>query len=214
MKVLLLCLVVAAASAVPNRTPCPLLAEEYTVADTKQCDKFHVCTKGFISASFLCQDGLIFDGHRCSLPYNINCGTRSLLQKPQPKGRCPRLNGNFPVEGTCNSYIFCQAGIERFVECPGFLVFDPKTGVCSHADAANREGCTAERQYDFECPIKSGHHTFPAPGDCRAFFTCQFPSYRPHLGGCSYGLVFNEKTQRCDEPKNVAGCENYYNEEQ
>ena len=62
-------------------------------------------------------------------------------------GNCPRRNGKWAVEGTCNQYVECSSGIERLVTCQNHLVFDEQTGDCEHPDVANRLGCTAEELY-------------------------------------------------------------------
>ena len=45
------------------------------------------------------------DGSRCSYPFAIDCSSRTLLQPPQPRDNCPRQNGYFPVDGTCDQVI-------------------------------------------------------------------------------------------------------------
>jgi hypothetical protein len=59
--------------------------------------------------TFLCEDGLVFDGIRCILPHGVNCEGRELLQEPQPSGDCPRQNGIFKME-ECNKYLHCTRG--------------------------------------------------------------------------------------------------------
>merc|ERR1712098_775541 len=93
--------------------------ERYFVSDKGQCDKFHMCDE----TGKLAADG------------------RAQLQEPQPIGNCPRQNGKWAVEDTCNQYIDCTHGIERLVTCQNHLIFDDETGDCEHPDAANREGC-------------------------------------------------------------------------
>jgi hypothetical protein len=68
-------------------------------------------------------------------------------------------------------------------------------------------------RYGFACPVRAGHRLYRSPHDCWAFFTCTFPDYRSHLGGCPFSMVFNEDSQRCDELKNVSGCKKYYDVE-
>ena len=102
-------------------------------------------------------------------------------------GNCPRRNGKWAVEGTCNQYVECSSGIERLVTCQNHLVFDEQTGDCEHPDVANRLGCTAEELYGFHCPVHLGHARFKSDTDCRAFFTCAvFTNYHPRLGKPSY----------------------------
>merc|ERR1712090_8447 len=102
---------------------------------------------GNLAAEFLCQDGFYEPiSKQCGLPFKIDClgSGRTQLQEPQGTGRCLRLNGKWPVEGTCDQYIDCTSGVERLVTCQNHLVFDDQTGDCEHPDVADRQGCTAE----------------------------------------------------------------------
>jgi len=195
---------------------CRPAEDRYFVADDKQCDRFHMCTRdGKLGGEFLCQDGLVYEpiSKQCGLPHSIDClaSGRTELQEPQGKGRCPRLNGKWAVEGLCDQYIDCTSGVERLVTCHNNLIYDETTGQCEHPDAANRVGCTAEELYGFQCPNTVGQGRYPAESDCRAFFTCAVhTNYHPRLSGCPQGSVFNAETQQCAEPKDVPGCENYY----
>ena len=79
---------------------------------------------------------------------------------------------------------------------------------------AFREGCTAEDLYEFDCPISVGQARYGAETDCRAFFTCaSYTNYHPRLGGCPFGMVYNEVSQICDDPDNVPKCKDYYQED-
>lgn len=50
--------------------PCPVVSftDSYFIANSRQCDMFHLCRNGFINGTYLCQDGLVFDGNTCILP--------------------------------------------------------------------------------------------------------------------------------------------------
>ena len=215
----MLTLLIGSITAQPS-VPCSLPSdgEKYFVSDGQQCDKFHMCNEqGKLAAEFLCEDGLIYEAltKQCVLPFKSNClrDGRSQLQPPQPIGNCPRQNGKWAVEDTCNQYIDCTHGVERLVTCQNHLVFDDETGDCEHPDAANREGCTAEQLYGVQCPNTIGELRLGAETDCRAFFTCSVHTkYHPRLAGCPVGTVFNDQKLFCDEPKNVPKCQDYYNE--
>merc|ERR1712202_95109 len=170
--------------------PCRNTGDRYFVSDSQQCDRFHMCDEnGALAAEFLCEDGLVFD----------------------TISNCPRQNGKWAVDETCNQYIDCTNGIERLVTCQNHLVFDDSTGDCEHPDAANRDGCTAEGLYGFSCPTGVSQSRHAAESDCRAFFTCAvYTNYHPRLGGCPVGTVYNPDRQICDEPENVPSCKNYY----
>merc|ERR1739845_191384 len=181
--------------------------ERYFIADSVQCDRFHMCDEdGNLAAEFLCQDGLVYEpiSKQCGLPFKIDCinSGRTLLQEPQPQGNCKRLNGKWAVPDTCDQFIDCTSGVERLVTCQNHLVFDDQTGDCEHPDTANRAGCTAEELYGFSCPNTVGQARYAADTDCRAFFTCGvFTNYHPRLGGCPVNSVFNPATQACDQPE-------------
>jgi len=188
--------------------------DRYYVSDNEQCDKFYMCKDGELHAELQCEDGLVFDviSKQCGLPHGIDCSDRQLLQNPQPRGGCPRLNGKWAVEESCDQYIDCTSGVERLVTCQNHLVYDDESGQCQHADVANRDGCTAEKLFGFNCPSsKLTQRMYAAGDDCRAFFTCAvFTGYHPRLGGCPQGSVFNEAKQQCDAPENVPRCRDYY----
>ena len=177
--------------------------------DKQQCDRFHMCDEtGKLAAEFLCEDGLVFDiiSKQCALPFEIGREESSplLLQEPQPIGNCPRQNGKWAVEDTCDQYIDCTSGVESLFTCQNHLVYDDSTGNCEHIDTANRSCCTDT----------VGESRFAAESDCRAFFTCAvYTGFHPRLGECPVGTVYNGARQICDEPKNVPTCANYYNEE-
>merc|ERR1712228_1130818 len=167
---------------------CRPTGERYFISDSVQCDRFHMCDEdGNLAAEFLCQDGLVYEpiSKQCGLPFKIDClgSGRTQLQEPQGTGRCLRLNGKWPVEGTCDQYIDCTSGVERLVTCQNHLVFDDQTGDCEHPDVADRQGCTAEELYGFACPSTVGQGRYAADSDCRAFFTCAiYTNYHPRLG--------------------------------
>ena len=46
------------------------------------------------------------------------------------------------------------------------------------------------------------HPRYPDPKDCQFFYVC-VDGKIPRKSGCTTGEVFNEKTGRCDKPKNV-----------
>ena len=51
----------------------------------------------------------------------------------------------------------------------------------------------------------------PHPTSCRLYYVC-LNGVTPNEAGCGSGLVFNERTGKCDDPANVPGCENTYEE--
>ena len=95
---------------------CPFVEDtpSYYLADSLQCDRYHQCEAGIITNTYLCDDGLVFDGKVCTLPYGVDCGPRVKMQMPKGLGRCPRRNGNYHMEGgQCGQYINCNGGSEK-----------------------------------------------------------------------------------------------------
>ncbi|KAK2719851.1 hypothetical protein QYM36_005357 [Artemia franciscana] len=195
----------------------------YKIADDEFCDKFTLCEAGK-PTEMSCPDGLMFDFRRgkCDMPHVVNCESRTKTQNPRSTLNCPRENGMFEVEGTCNQFYHCTDGRHTLITCPEGVIFEPKVGACIHPDLSNRKNCSAAEILSFECPnrqhrfrrLKFGDHDrLPHPETCRMFIMCLMTG-EPRLGGCSMGLVFNPKTGRCDLPKNVKGCENFYGVEE
>lgn len=65
----------------------------------------------------------------------------------------------------------------------------------------------------FECPKAAQtdangnlvvHPKFAHPTDCQRFYVC-LNGQEPRDLGCQVGEVYNEESQRCDAPENVAG---------
>ncbi|KAK2727163.1 hypothetical protein QYM36_007854 [Artemia franciscana] len=164
-----------------------------------------------VRSTHLCDDGYVFDtaSRHCSLPFSVNCTDRPKLQEPKSSDRCPRENGMFRHLGFCDQYVYCQNGDASLVTCPMGLIFDDKNGICEFPDVAERPDCSPEEILRFKCPTTVSERLLPKEDDCRFFFRC-LPNGHPRLAGCEQGLVFNRESLRCDLPKFVKGCENYY----
>ncbi|KAK2709750.1 protein obstructor-E-like [Artemia franciscana] len=190
----------------------------YFVADSTQCDRFYKC-EDLKSTEMLCEDGMVFveELQKCDLPFHVDCTSRPNLQPPKGFGNCSRLNGLFPVNSRCDQHFWCRDGQEILIECAPGLVYDVKQGVCEFPDIALRPGCLPEQFLGFTCPKITGekmlkfgdHERLAKPSDCRYFYKCMSNGL-PRLGGCELGKVFNHETGFCDLPKNVKGCEHYY----
>jgi len=99
------------------------------------------------------------------------------------------------------------------------LVFNENTGTCSWPGEANRVGCKSSDVVQFECPanVQSSDAAGPLvanplyadPTDCQYFYVC-INGVEPRRNGCTTGLVFNDLTKRCDKPKNVPDCKDWY----
>lgn len=206
---------------------CP--REDGQYEDPYQCDKYYECNDGRVREK-LCPDGLVFDPTsklpaKCDQPFNVDCKERKELQDPRPVGACPRQNGFFahPDPSICNVFYNCVSGRELEMTCVAGLHFHTETGTCVWPDMANRQGCGSNANKKladgFQCPKnypkadKNGqtitHPNFPHPEDCTRFYIC-LNGIEPRQGSCDAGLVYNEDLQRCDEPENVPGCEEWY----
>ncbi|XP_309183.3 protein obstructor-E [Anopheles gambiae] len=198
--------------------------------DPYQCDKYYECNDGRVKEQ-LCPDGLVFNPasklvNKCDQVFNVDCGDRKELQPPRPIGVCPRQNGFFPHPDSsiCNIFYNCINGRELEMTCVAGLHFYEPTGTCVWPDMANRQGCgsNANKKLNdgFQCPKnaqkmdKNGqiitHPNYPHPDDCQRFYIC-LNGIEPRQGTCDQGMVYNEDLQRCDDPENVPGCEDWYN---
>ena len=108
--------------------------------------------------------------------------------------------------------------------CVDGLHFDQPTGECVWPDVANRENCQIKKFSDvdgFNCPkektkTKNGqvdfNPTFSHPDDCQKFFVC-VNGVDPRLLTCEEpDEVFNEDKSICGPPKDVPGCEEWFNQ--
>ncbi|CAG9865494.1 unnamed protein product [Phyllotreta striolata] len=222
MKFLILgfCLTIASAQFI-----CPPKDDQYP--DEIQCDKFYECKDGQAKTK-LCPDGLVFNPeirkrNKCDQPFNVDCGDRTELQPPQPKGVCPRQNGFFAHENPkiCNRFYNCIHGEHIEVTCTAGLYFDEYSGICVWPESSERTGCDVSNNQltdGFSCPTESQkdnngnlviHPKFAHPSDCQKFYVCLNGIEARELG-CQVGEVYNEELQKCDAPENVQGCEDWY----
>lgn len=72
--------------------------------------------------------------------------------------------------------------------------------------------CDAEAFLQFSCPAETqvegfgpGETKFYKSDDCQRFFLCN--NGRPRLNVCGVGAAFDDALNRCENAKNVAGCE-------
>ncbi|XP_076258401.1 protein obstructor-E-like [Rhynchophorus ferrugineus] len=207
---------------------CPAKDGQYD--DPRQCDKYWECVDGEATPK-LCPDGLVFDPlirkrNKCDQPFNVDCGDRTELQAPQPKGPCPRRNGFFAHEdpSVCNKFYNCIEGDYTEITCTNGLHFDEYSGTCVWPDSAGRQGCKDNSNVlkdGFSCPTEAQkdangnlvvHPKYAHPTDCQRFYVC-LNGVEPRDLGCQVGEVYNEENQRCDAPENVPGCEDWYKDD-
>ncbi|XP_054271009.1 protein obstructor-E-like [Macrosteles quadrilineatus] len=189
-------------------------------ADGYQCDKYYECIDGAITEK-LCPDGMVFNDYniqveKCDLPFNIDCSTRSELQKPKPSTHCPRQNGYFAHEdgSICDKFYFCVDGKYNMITCPDGLVYNERTGICTWPDEAKKAGCSSQDVFKFSCPnvtdaMGQTHPRYADPEDCQFFYVC-IDGKVPRRNGCKKGQVFNDVTKNCDWPRNVPECKEWY----
>ncbi|CAB4069797.1 unnamed protein product [Lepeophtheirus salmonis] len=153
--------------------------DAYFLPDPLQCDKYHLCISGFINKTFLCSDGLVFNG---------NAIVKEKME-------------NFPIGSTCKEFVICNEGKAKVVMCPNDLVFDTELGECNWPSAST----PCKIRSIFQCPehLKYGaHFILLATQKCsRFFFICGLPGNYPLLRGCPPGLVFDEEAQRCHKKR-------------
>lgn len=199
---------------------CSPTPDGYLVADPRQCDRYAECTPEGRKVISLCPDGLVvsLSAAACDLPAKVDCSTRPKRQPAAKSGLCPRANGVFPLDLSCNRYLDCREGQLFIQSCGAGAVFDPNLG-CVHPDETTRPGCTAEEQYNFHCPnpkelvsrnLKFGDHLrLPHPTDCRLFYAC-LVNGQPRLLSCEKPKVFNPESELCENQDFVRGCEDTY----
>jgi len=212
------CLLVAFSQARGQGDACP--EKNGFFADALQCDRYYEC-KDFNITDKLCPDGMVFADlsiERCDFPFNVDCKDRPETQPPNPSTNCPRRNGYFahPDPTVCNQFFFCSDGQFNLITCPDGLVFNDKTGTCSWPGDAGRVGCGTKEVVNFVCPTleeedPSGtvNPLYADPEDCQYFYVC-INSRDPRRNGCTTGQVFNDVTKRCDKPRNVPECKDWY----
>nr|XP_018906537.1 PREDICTED: chondroitin proteoglycan-2-like [Bemisia tabaci] len=212
---------------------CPDTVKTGYYPDPVQCDLYYRCVGGQAEER-LCPDGLLFDDsnpshERCDTPVNVDCADRTELQEPKPSKGCPRANGFFrhPDPLVCDKFVNCIEGAMNELPCPPGLIYDDTASTCAWPHESTRLDCTnvkSKKQVledGFSCPDGEimgpngrtlPHPTFPHPENCQKFYICR-NGVIPQYGSCAGGQVYNEETFKCDEPENVPGCENWFDEE-
>lgn len=76
---------------------------------------------------------------------------KNIIETPQPSGNCPRQNGYYTHQdrNVCDKFYYCVDGNANMYTCPQGLVFNQKTGICTWADEAGRDGCSTEGKTSF-----------------------------------------------------------------
>jgi len=190
----------------------------YSVPDPVQCDRYAECSPHGVKTYKLCPDGLALSLERgeCDFLVKTDCSDRPQLQPPKGHGPCIRENGKYPLPAheSCSKYVDCRAGEVHVQGCAVGVVFDQVLG-CVHPDETNRPGCSANDQYEFQCPHFGlqqrfgDHDRLPHPTDCKLYYAC-LRNGLPRLNSCTKPQVFNPESGFCDDQDNVPGCEGYY----
>ncbi|KAG0712724.1 Protein obstructor-E [Chionoecetes opilio] len=223
MKTVLL--VLAHLALVLGQSSCPPEGVYY-YSDPDQCDAYYECKEGVQTAGVqLCPDGLLFndkftDGrYPCFYHPEVDCGTRSRTQPPQPTEFCDHQWGYFGSgdSAQCGYFHNCVNGVPFKVDCPYGLAFSSATYRCEWPDQS--PDCDSAAYLGFSCPIVDGaqfllkgYSQHRSPRSCQEFFICVNGS--PRVQSCQLGLVFDEVNRTCVEPELVQGCENFYTPEE
>lgn len=130
-----------------------------------------------------------------------------LSEEPRPTQNCPRLNGYFGHKNDCSKFFYCVDGQFNMITCPSGLVFNPKTGICTWPDEAQKKGCSSEELFKFTCPkvdegVAATHPRYADPEDCQFFYVC-INGLEPRRNGCKLGQAFNDVTKRCDWARKI-----------
>ncbi|XP_033327354.1 protein obstructor-E [Megalopta genalis] len=180
-----------------------------------QCDAYIECIDGEPEQK-LCPEGLLFNpearfNYPCGYPIDIDCGSRSSRQPPQPTDDCPHQYGYFKVgdHQNCGQFVNCAEGRGYVFDCPEGLAFNPESYRCDWPDQV--PDCDAEAFLGFRCPEVRDQGFFGGPQfhrsvhDCQHYYVCV--NGRPRLHNCGEGNAFNELNSTCDAAENVTGCE-------
>ncbi|XP_063840607.1 protein obstructor-E-like [Scylla paramamosain] len=219
MKTLLL---LAAHLALVLGQSCPPEGVQY-FPDNEQCDKYYECKNG-IGSEQLCPDGLLFndkitDGrYPCFYRPEVDCGSRSRTQPPQPTELCLHQWGYFGSgdSSQCGFFFNCVNGVAYKQNCPNGLAFSSATYRCEWPEES--PDCDAAAFLGFSCPpvtgnvLLSGYTQHRSQRDCREYFICVNGNPRVHY--CQLGLVYEEATRQCVDPDLVQGCQGYYSPEE
>ncbi|XP_042239288.1 protein obstructor-E-like [Homarus americanus] len=217
---LLVCLLACAALAASQSCP---PEDVHFFSDSQYCDRYVECREG-VQTEQQCPDGLLFNDqvtngrYPCDYPAEVDCGSRSKTQTPQPTENCGHQWGYFgsgdPQQ--CGFFYNCVDGVSHLINCPAGLAFSSFSYRCEWPDES--PDCDSAAFLGFSCPAESntlalgGYTQHSSPRDCRQFFICVNSS--PRLQFCQLGLVFDEVTYTCVDPQYVSGCENYYTPEE
>ncbi|CAL4111242.1 unnamed protein product [Meganyctiphanes norvegica] len=188
-----------------------------------QCDGYYACVDG-VAEFKLCGNGLAFDDsddtrEHCNYKYHIDCGNRTVLEPPITTPHCEYLYGIFTDPEDCSVFWSCWNGEASKYSCAPGLAYDKNSRVCTWMDKVPEcQQKRADMQQGFVCPapgelaVTGAFSRHPHPEDCRQFFVCLDGNAREY--GCPLGTVFRigdlDGTGQCEDPLNVAGCEDYY----
>lgn len=135
------------------------------------------------------------------------CDGLYLSEEPRPTQNCPRLNGYFGHKSDCSKFFYCVDGQFNMITCPSGLVFNPKTGICTWPDEAQKKGCSSEELFKFTCPkvdegVAATHPRYADPEDCQFFYVC-INGLEPRRNGCKLGQAFDDVSKRCNWARQI-----------
>ncbi|KAK3752371.1 hypothetical protein QZH41_000371 [Actinostola sp. cb2023] len=176
--------------------------------DPNNCEGFIMCSN-HLTYFFDCPANLRYNAKtdRCDWPRNVKCPPKSMSDdalktaKRKKSPFCMRHgNGNYRDITNCEGYFTCYFGYQIFRECPGYLRFNPETRRCDlprNVKCAGAGGGT--RGSGFCKKRKNGDYRDVL--NCNDFIKCS--NGYTYYFDCPSILRFNERTDRCDWPRNV-----------
>ncbi|XP_013781585.1 protein obstructor-E-like [Limulus polyphemus] len=126
---------------------------------------------------------------------------------------CRHDNGYFQHDDYCDYYYECINGVATLQLCPNGLVFVGKgRGLLQSCDYQKRGGCPDGVRVMGQSPIQTENcdwlwGRFPHKTSCTSYLECWNGTSTNHK--CGYSLLYNTKSESCDWPENVQGCQQH-----
>jgi len=169
----------------PGDRYCPRQNGVFPSPDVTECGRFYSCLNG-VGKVQQCADGLYYEEEIGTCDWARTSKRKGCLSESRRAENRQNSNGGSNKRRNNNRPAF------KFDDNNQAKISDPLPN-------------------GFQCPGgKLGvHPALPHPTSCRLYYVC-LNGVTPNEAGCTSGVVFNERTGKCDDPANVPGCENTY----